>query len=62
MEAPKDTWAVLSCNGTPVFIDIARNEDDVWRIFTGWGTEDEIAEKKAAGLRAVRVDVIERKP
>lgn len=55
-------WAVFNKLNAVCFVDLARNEDDVWRVYTGWGSDDDIAHLKAKGMRAVRVDVIERKP
>lgn len=61
-EGPLLPWAVFNKLNAVCFVDLARNEDDVWRVYTGWGSDDDIAHLKAKGMRAVRVDVIERKP
>lgn len=56
---PSDVpWAIFNKVGVPVFVTLAADERDVWTVYTGWGTDEEIEARKTAGFSACRVGLV----
>lgn len=53
-------WAILKPDGR-LYVDAnpGATEEDTWRVALGYPTRGEVREAQAAGLRAVRVLVVE---
>lgn len=54
------TWAMLDQDGLIVSLYVERSEDDVWRLFTGWGDDSDIEYRKGQGFHVVEVAVMKR--
>ncbi len=55
-----EPWAVFNKVGAPVFVGMASSERDVWIVYTGWGSDDEIEARKQAGFSACPVGLVRR--
>lgn len=58
MKAGDVPWAIFNRANVLVFVTLASDERDVWTVYTGWGSDEEIAERKTAGFSACRVGFV----
>lgn len=54
-------WAVFR-GKIPIHLGLYETEQDVWQIYLGWPSLEEIDDAKHSGLRAARIIVQEVKP